>query len=132
MIVVDTNVLAYLLIPGKYTESAERLLVADPDWAAPRLWRSELRNVLATYVRNRLMEVADATALHQRAAALIGTEEYDVGTMDVLRLSKSSGCSAYDCEFIALADFLNVEFATTDMKLAKAFPARARLLPPDA
>ncbi|MCO5120222.1 MAG: type II toxin-antitoxin system VapC family toxin [Burkholderiaceae bacterium] len=132
MIVVDTSVLAYLLIPGKYTESAERLLVADPDWAAPRLWRSELRNVLATYVRKKLMEVTDAATLHQRAAALIGTEEYDVETMDVLRLSKGSGCSAYDCEFIALADYLGVELVTTDTKLAKAFPVRARLLSPDA
>lgn len=132
MIVVDTNVLAYLLIPGKYTESAERLLVDEPDWAAPRLWRSELRNVLAMYVRQKLMEVTDAVALHQRAAALIGTDEYDVETMDVLRLSKDSGCSAYDCEFIALADFLGIPLLSTDKKLAKAFPARARLLSPDA
>ena len=132
MIVVDTNILAYLLIPGKYTDSAERLLAADPDWAAPRLWRSELRNVLATYVRNELMEVADAAALHQRAASLIGTEEYDVETMDVLRLAKSSGCSGYDCEFMALAEFLDVKLVTSDAKLAKAFPARAQILPLDA
>jgi len=51
MIVVDTNVLAYLLMPGKFTAGAEQLLRSDPEWAAPVLWRSELRNVLATYVR---------------------------------------------------------------------------------
>lgn len=130
MIVVDTNVLVYLLIPGKFTLSAERLLAADPDWAAPRLWRSELRNVLATYVRNMLMDVADAAALYQRAAALIGPEEYDVETLDVLRLSKTSGCSGYDCEFIALADFLGVKLVTTDTKLVKAFPARTTALLP--
>ena len=32
MIVVDTNVLAYLLIPGKFTEAAERLLLNDPQF----------------------------------------------------------------------------------------------------
>lgn len=130
MIVVDTNVLAYLLIPGKYTASAERLLSTDSDWAAPRLWRSELRNVLATYVRNKLLELADAAALHRKAAELVGSEEYDVETLDVLRLSKTSGCSGYDCEFVALAMFLDVKLVTTDAKLAKAFPKCATLLSP--
>jgi len=37
LIVVDTNVLAYLLIPGKFTESAEKLLTIDSEWAAPVL-----------------------------------------------------------------------------------------------
>ncbi|MDX2217875.1 MAG: type II toxin-antitoxin system VapC family toxin [Burkholderiales bacterium] len=128
MIVVDVNVLAYLLIPGRYTKSAENLLEADAQWAAPRLWRSELRNILATYVRSKLMELADASALFQRASVLIGPEEYEVETSDVLRLSKVSGCSAYDCEYIALADYLDVKLVTADAKLAKAFQARAVLL----
>lgn len=128
MIVVDVNVLAYLLIPGKYTISAEVLLEADSAWAAPRLWRSELRNVLATYIRSRLLELQDAELLFQRASEVIGTEEYEVETSDVLRLSKQSKCSAYDCEYLALAEFLGLEFVTADTKLAKAFPKRARLL----
>jgi len=35
MIVVDTNILAYLYLPGEFTEAAESLLESDPDWAAP-------------------------------------------------------------------------------------------------
>jgi predicted nucleic acid-binding protein len=128
VIVVDVNVLAYLLIPGKYTHSAELLLEADTVWAAPRLWRSELRNVLATYLRSNLIEIEDTAALFQRAEEIIGTEEYEVETIEVLRLSKQSNCSAYDCEYVALAEFLDLEFVTADTKLAKAFPKRARLL----
>ncbi len=128
MIVVDTNVLAYLLIPGRYTESAEKILTDDPDWAAPRLWRSELRNVLATYLRTGSLGLADAVALHRRAAAIIGAEEYEIETLDVLRLSESTGASAYDCEFVALAEYLDVKLVTADKKLAKAFPTRATLL----
>jgi len=128
VIVVDTNVLAYLLIPGQYTESAERLLLDEPEWAAPLLWRSELRNVLATYVRSKRLEVSDALALHRRAADLIGAEEYDPETLDVLRLAKASGCSAYDCEFVSVAEYLDVKLVTADAKLAKAFKTRALLL----
>lgn len=128
MIVVDVNVIAYLLIPGKFTVSAENLLESDPSWAAPRLWRSELRNIFATYIRSKQIELHDALDLFQRASDLIDREEYEVDTSAVLRLCKASGCSAYDCEYVTLADFLDLEFVTADKKLARAFPGRARLL----
>jgi predicted nucleic acid-binding protein len=51
VIVVDTNVLVYLVLPGEHTEHAERVLHRDPVWTAPLLWRSEFRNVLAVYMR---------------------------------------------------------------------------------
>jgi predicted nucleic acid-binding protein len=128
MIVVDVNVLAYLLIPGKFTRSAEELFEADAAWAAPRLWRSELRNVLANYLRANQMELADAVLVFQRATELIGAEEYEVEATDVVRLSKQSKCSAYDCEYVALAEFLDLTLVTADLKLTKAFPNRTRLL----
>ena len=128
MIVVDVNVLAYLLIPGLYTAAAERLLEADPQWAAPRLWRSELRNVMATYVRAGVMKSGDAVVLFDHAQALIGHEEYEPDTRDVLRLSEGSGASAYDCEYVALAEYLDVKLVTGDRKLARAFPSRVRVL----
>jgi predicted nucleic acid-binding protein len=124
VIVVDTNVLAYLLIPGRFTERAEHWLQADPRWAAPRLWRSELGNVLATYVRAGSLPLADAVTLHRRAGLIIGPDEYEVEMSDVLRLSSGSGCSAYDCEFVALADFLDVPLLTADARLRQAFPGR--------
>lgn len=54
MIVIEVNVLACLLVPGKFTASAEQLLVADAAWAAPLLWRSELRNILAACLPDAL------------------------------------------------------------------------------
>ena len=128
MIVVDVNVLAYLLIPGKYTKAAEQQLEQDPAWVVPRLWRSEFRNILANYLRANQMDLADAAVIFQRAAELVGAEEYEVETTDVLRLSKESKCSAYDCEYVALAEFLDLVLVTADGKLAKAFPRRTSLL----
>ena len=128
MIVVDVNVLAYLLIPGKFTAAAEQLLQEDPSWAVPRLWRSELRNILASYLRADQMDLADTALIFQRAAELIGVEEYEVETTDVLRLSQQSRCSAYDCEYVALAEFLDLTRVTADARLAKAFPRHTSLL----
>ncbi len=50
MIVVDTNVIAYLYLSNERSQQVERLLEKDSEWAAPLLWRSELRNVLALYL----------------------------------------------------------------------------------
>lgn len=101
------------------------LLKADPQWAAPRLWRSELRNVLSTYVRAGSIELSDAIALFERALLMIGAEEYEPEAGDVLRLSKASGASADDCEYAALAEYLGAPLVTADKKLLKAFPGRA-------
>ena len=60
MIIVDTNVIAYLYFPGHFTAASEALLEQDQDWAAPVLWRSEFRNVLGGYMRRGLMSAEQA------------------------------------------------------------------------
>ena len=125
MIVVDTNVLAYLAIPGDNLNLAEATLVKDRDWAAPILWRSELRNVLALYVRTGKMPVRSALSAFTDAEAVIAGRNYDVDTMRVLELSLASGRSAYDCEFVYLAERLDVPLVTSDKKVLAAFPGRA-------
>lgn len=122
MKVVDANVIAYLLIKGKYTEKAKYLLKEDPEWAAPLLWRSEFRNILATYIRNEYFNLSQAHFLMNKAEELMRDGEYQVISKDVLELAEESGCSAYDCEYVALAKDLGVKLSTTDKQLIKAFP----------
>ena len=55
MIVVDSNVIAYCWINGERTALAHRLRRLDPDWHAPVLWRSELRNILTGYRRDEVI-----------------------------------------------------------------------------
>ncbi|MBL0943242.1 MAG: type II toxin-antitoxin system VapC family toxin [Hydrogenophaga sp.] len=128
MIVVDTNVIAYLYLPGPYTAAAEALLLTDVDWAAPVLWRSELRNILSTYLRKSLLALEDAYRIQREAEALMADREYEVDSLDVLQLAQSSGCSAYDCEFVVLARRLGTALITQDAKLRQAFADDTRAL----
>ncbi len=125
MIVVDSNVLAYLYLPGEFTEAAEALFNSDPAWAAPLLWRSEFRNILAGYLRRKSLTFEQTVALQEEAEDLLAGREYEVDSRSVLELVRGSDCSAYDCEFIALAEKLGAKLVTMDKKLLKAFPTRA-------
>lgn len=126
MIVADTNLVAHLLLPGDGTASAESVFERDPRWAAPLLWRSELRNVLATFTRQGSLAVATAVELMADAERLMEGDEYAVPSDDVLRAAADSGCSAYDCEFAILARDLAVPLVTSDRRLQRAFPEHAR------
>jgi predicted nucleic acid-binding protein len=128
MIVVDTNVLVYLYLPTDYTAKAEGLLQHDPEWAAPTLWRSEFRNVLALYLRKNLLTLEQAGAIQAEAESLLHESEYMVNSLDVLQLVQQSKCSAYDCEFVALAQSLNVSLITMDKQILNDFPTTAKPL----
>ena len=125
MIVVDSNVLAYLYLPGEYTAAAEALLEQDSDWAAPILWRSEFRNILAGYMRRKAITFEQANSLQREAESLLEGAEFELESVAVLELVRDSDCSAYDCEFIALAMKLDTKLVTMDKKLLRAFPKRA-------
>ena len=124
MIVVDSNVLAYLYLPGEYTAAAEALLEQDSDWAAPILWRSEFRNILAGYLRRKAITFEQANSLQREAESLLEGAEFELESLAVLELVRDSDCSAYDCEFIALAMKLDTKLITMDKKLLRAFPKR--------
>ena len=125
MIVADVNLVAYLLLGGPERALAQRVLERDPIWAAPLLWRSEFRNVLATCMRHRDLSLSDARRAHDLADELMAGQEFAVPGEHVLALVASSPCSAYDCEYVALADELAVPFVTSDRQLLRSFADRA-------
>ena len=125
MIVVDTNVIGYLYLSSAYSEQAERALLKDAEWAAPLLWRSELRNVLALYMRRGWLSLEDAVRIMDEAVRLMAGREYAVDSVQVLELVEESTCSAYDCEFVALARDLGVPLVTVDKQILRDFPREA-------
>jgi len=128
LIVVDTNVLAYLWLPGARSEAAESLLGHDPAWSAPLLWRSEFRNVASGMVRRKMLSLADAVTATRGAEEQMSGREYSVPSDVVLSLAAESGCTAYDAEFVALALELGVPLVTADGGILRAFPRLARPL----
>lgn len=122
MIVADTNLLVSLFLPSQDTAAAEQLLQEDSQWAAPLLWRSEFRNVLALYVRKELLSFEQAYATQIEAERLVKPNEFELDSFYVLKVTASSTLSAYDAEFVALAEQLRVYLATLDNKILSQFP----------
>lgn len=125
MIVADTNLLIYLYVQGQRTQESEAVLQQDAVWAAPLLWRSEFRNVLIGLVRSDALQLEKALAIIDEAERWLAGHEYSVVSRQVLELASRSGCSAYDCEFVALAQDLEVPLVTNDRQILKAFPTIA-------
>jgi predicted nucleic acid-binding protein len=125
MIVADTNLIAYFFIPGQHSETAKAVFLKDPDWAAPSVWKSEFRNVLATYLRSGHLHLETALTLASEAEGLLQGNEFSVPTEKILRLVMKSKCSAYDCEFAALAEELGIHLVTSDKVILSAFPKLA-------
>ncbi len=128
MIVVDTNILAYRWLPGPRAEAIDRLLALDPEWASPALWRSEFRNLLAGYVRANRLTLPEAEAALQKARHCLLAGEHSVADHAVLALVARSRCTAYDCEYAALAETLDTVLVTDDQALLAAFPKLCRSL----
>ena len=122
MIVVDTNVVAYCWIRSERSEVADRVRLRDAAWHVPIIWRSELRSALAGYLWRGTMAIDNAAAIMNAAEDALTGCEHVVSSDAVLRLAASSGLSAYDCEFVALARSLAVPLVTEDRAVLKAFP----------
>ena len=122
MIVVDTSIIGYLFLTCSKSSLTEQ---KDSSWAAPLLWRSEMRNVLALYIRKGHLSLADVQQIMKEATDLMQSQEYEVTSNQVLELVNISTCSACDCEFVALARDLNVSLLSVDRQILKDFPDTA-------
>lgn len=125
MIVADANLIAHLTIRSEFSPLTEAVYAADADWAAPLVWLSEYRNTLAKYLQQQTMSVESALLSLRSAEEVIGGRTYNVSSEQILSLVKSSGCTAYSCEYVALALDMEVPLVTTDKQILKAFPKAA-------
>jgi predicted nucleic acid-binding protein len=125
VIVVDNSVLVSFWLPGAFAELAEAVKDKDGIWAVPILWRAEFRNVLTGYLRKKRLTEAEANAAYLNAQKDVGAQEFTVPAERIIRLVMTSNCSAYDCEYVALAQDLGVPLVTADQQILRSFPKDA-------
>jgi len=73
-------------------------------------------------MRRGALTFDQATSLQHEAEDLLRDCEFEVDSNEVLQLVRDSDCSAYDCEFVAVAAKLDVKLVTMDKRLFRAFP----------
>jgi predicted nucleic acid-binding protein len=125
MIVVDANVLWEATGLGLQGASADAVLHRDSSWAAPVFWESEVRNICATLMRVKQFPLSEAIKVVEDIRDLLDGKDYFPNGRRVLELAHESGRSAYDCEYVDLAERLAVPLITFDRALVRAFPAVA-------
>ncbi len=82
-------------------------------------------SALTLYIRQGLMNLDIAMQTMDNVRRRVRIVERHVSPRDVLTLVSESDCSAYDCEFVALASHLDVPLVTSDSRLLRNFPDRA-------
>jgi len=128
VIVVDTNVVAFLAVEGEWSAKARRLVEKDTDWRIPSFWRYEMANVLSNYIKFKGMTLRDAKEVWERCVDLAPLHEARVAPDATLELSARYRITTYDALYVALALNLDTLCITGDRRLRKAVPACVRLL----
>ncbi len=128
MLLVDTNVVAYLLIDGDYTEAAQELRIRDSDWRSEAFLLVEFTNILASSIARKRMTLSLAEDFLAKAAALFDGKLGRIPHTSVLAIAARHRVSAYDARFLALADQLGSRLVTEDARLRSAAPALTQSL----
>ena len=122
MIVVDTNIIAYMAFSTPQSANVATLYEADSDWETTSFWKSEFLSVVSLYFRKGIVTYEEALIAIDYAEKLINVHEHRISPLAIMALIRDSNCSSYDCEFVALAKELGTKLITYDRQILKEFP----------
>ncbi len=122
MVIVDTNILAYLLIKGDRTRDAQALFARDTGWRSEAFVLIEFSNILATYLRAKSLTQIQAHALLDEAEKLM-TGLINLPHGRALLVAEQFAVSVYDARFLGAAQTLKARLVTEDIRLRQAAPA---------
>jgi predicted nucleic acid-binding protein len=127
-IVIDANVLVYMLLEGEKSDAARRLHDSRPDWLCPSILRHEFMNVCATYQRAGGLSREECLIILAEGVALLHRRELEVDPYTVLGAAIDFGLSAYDAQYVAAAVELEGVLVTEDRVVLTRVPSVARSL----
>ena len=125
MIVVDVNIIAYLLLMGEKTDLAQQVYKLDSDWRVPELWGHEFLNILATNVKFGGISLDQANSAWANGRSFLKDTIQPVDKIAALAIAVEKQISAYDAQYVALAQTLSCFLLTEDKKLGDKFPETA-------
>ena len=120
MIVADTTLLIHIAIPSSKpsdADAAEAVARRDAVWIVPPVWASEVRHVVAKYVRGAFMTSENALSVVRRIETLVVVTP--VSHEEVLDAAFRFELSGYDAEYAALAERLGVPLVTSDKQVLR-------------
>ena len=127
-LVVDANVVIYMLLDGEKTAAARRLHELRPDWVCPAILRHEFMNVCVTYQRAGGLTRDECLVLLKTGLALLSNREVDVDPGFTVRVAMELDLSAYDAQYVAAAIALEGVLVTEDRGVLARAPSVARSL----
>ncbi|MGE5812496.1 MAG: hypothetical protein ACM339_13395 [Ignavibacteria bacterium] len=83
---------------------------------------------MSLYLRKKMLTLEKILNIIEEAEQHFKDNEFYISSSDVMELVNSSNCSAYDCEFAALAKNFKTNLITTDKQILKEFPSIAKSL----
>ncbi|MEQ1871134.1 MAG: type II toxin-antitoxin system VapC family toxin [Vicinamibacterales bacterium] len=122
--VVDTNVIAYLLVgTAAFADESRACFERLVTPLAPAHWEAELANVVWMAVKAGVVSAADAP-VRLGLARRLGIESIATSTLSQGALLRAieSGVSVYDTLFVELAARSACPLVTFDKAVLKAFP----------
>jgi predicted nucleic acid-binding protein len=122
--VVDTNVIAYLLLGTEaFVKESRECFERVGTPLAPAHWEAELANVVWMAVKAGVLPAADGPA-RLGLARRLGIESIATSTLSQAALLRAieSGVSVYDTLFVELASRSACPLVTFDKAVLQAFP----------
>jgi predicted nucleic acid-binding protein len=120
-LVIDSSVVIKWFVPEVHTDDALRYLDPDLDREAPELLLAEVSNILWKKVgRGELTDLQAITIAQDIAQADVNIHPMRSLFIPGLRFALTTGRTAYDSIYLALADSLSTRVVTADRRFYNA------------